>query len=437
MSGVVSDLLLIESLNLSSLTNSYHKFFLSLLPSTFILAALFEYFDRLEPFLLLKRALISILILTTIVGIYHVSIKYSMDAADVMLGKSKESNILLMDMLSGNKRRSDMNYDKGKNANFFKDKNYFAGTLQFLKYHMFKTYVNDGFTISVYFISKLCLGILRIIYSLVYYLGIGLIGIPCLLYLFPSMGNVLRGGIIGYLWCLITPHVLVFILTLIGSEINRGYLKGEIIGASMTGTALLFLMTVFIAFVPLVSMMILAGSGVSAAGGIIASMGANYVFRQGLNSSMKLLMGGPQGGLVGKALGGALKTGSVMLGSGSNAFSSFRGGGKNSLGPKSGLQSEAPVYRGPNAQQISHHMQNLSKDLNIPMSYKGAEQTTAPKFKLNTSQHHQGSNNGTIQKHSGQYRKTENSLHANRSHRSSKQSNNSRARDIREPKRRK
>jgi hypothetical protein len=43
VSGVVSDLLLIESLNLSSLTNSYHKFFLSLLPSTFILAALFEF----------------------------------------------------------------------------------------------------------------------------------------------------------------------------------------------------------------------------------------------------------------------------------------------------------------------------------------------------------------------------------------------------------
>ena len=84
-----------------------------------------------------------------------------------------------------------------KEKDFFKERNAFTGALAFLKYHLFDSFVNDGFTITIYFITKLCFLILKVVYSLVYYLGYGLIGIPCLIYLFPSMGNVLRGAILS------------------------------------------------------------------------------------------------------------------------------------------------------------------------------------------------------------------------------------------------
>ena len=293
MNSVMKDLLLIQSFDLSQLIEEYRLFFLGLLPSIFILAILVEYLDRLEPFVLVKRAFISILILSSVTAFYHQSIETSMEVADEILASQKQGNILLMDMFDGINHWDKVKYeDKGKD--FFKDKNKLWGTLAFLKYHLFDSFVNDGFTVAIYFISKICFLIIKVVYSLVYYLGYGLIGIPCLIYLFPSMGNVLRGAILSFIWCLIVPHILVFIISMIGTEINKGYISGQIIGGSMMGTALLFILTLFIAFTPLIGAMILTGAGISSAGGIIASIGANYVMnlpKNAFNSAATVFTG--------------------------------------------------------------------------------------------------------------------------------------------------
>ncbi len=167
-----------------------------------------EYFDRMNVFGLVKRAFVAVLILTTVTSIYKVSIDYSIDAANEKLESQKRGNILLLDMFDAAKHVGKLQSDK-KGQPFYKDRNILFGTLAFLKYHMFDKFVNDGFTITVFFISKICFVILKVVYSLVYYLGYGLIGIPVIIYMFPTMGNVLRGGIISYLWCLVVPHVLV------------------------------------------------------------------------------------------------------------------------------------------------------------------------------------------------------------------------------------
>ena len=283
MENVIKDILLIQSLNLDKLIEDYRVFFLSIIPSMFVLAALLEYFDRMDTFSLVKRAVVSILILSTVTSFYKATIDASMEAANEKLGDQKHSNILLMDMFGALTSWDSFNSGKSEH-NFNKDNNYFYGALNFLKYHLFDRFINDGFTIVVYFICKICFVILKVVYSLVYYLGFGLIGIPCLVYLFPTMGNVLRGAILSYVWCLVVPHVLVFILSLIGSEINKGYVTGNIIGGSAIGTALLFVMSLFLAFTPLITAMILNGSGISQAGGIIATMGANFVMNLPRNS---------------------------------------------------------------------------------------------------------------------------------------------------------
>ena len=204
--------------------------------------------------------------------------------------------------------------DDTRKTNFFKGNGYLSGGLKFLKYHFFDSFVNDGFTIGVYFFSQLCFLLIKVIYSLVYYLGYGLIGIPILIYLFPTMGNVLRGSIISYLWCLIVPHVLVFVLSMIGSEINRGYESAQIIGGSISGTALLFLLTLFIAFTPFISMMLINGSGVAQAGGLISLVGGNFIRSlpmSGVNSGASFMTGGGLGP-KGKVALGFLSAGSTM-----------------------------------------------------------------------------------------------------------------------------
>ncbi len=275
MNSILKDLLLIQSMDLNGLIDQYRSFFIALLPSVFILAIIVEYLDRLEPFFLVKRAFISILILCSVSTFYYKSIDSSFGVADEFLKTQRQGNILLMDMFDTDRHWSRL--EKQEKRDFYKDKSILSGTWAFLKYHLFDSFINDNFTIIVYFISKLCFIILKVVYSLVYYLGYGLIGIPCLIYMFPSMGNILRGSILSFIWCLITPHILVFIISLIGSEINKGYVSGQIIGGSLSGTALLFIMSLFIALTPFIGVMILTGAGISSAGGIIAAMGANHV----------------------------------------------------------------------------------------------------------------------------------------------------------------
>ena len=297
MENTISDLLLIKSFNLDKLIEDYRLFFLSIIPSVFVLACLVEYFDRMNVFDLVKRVFIAILILTSVTSFYKISIDYSIEAANQQLESQKGKNILLMDMFSAVTSWKYID-DEKKKGKFYEKKNVFWGTLSFLKYHLFSSFINDGFTLTIFFISKICFIILKVVYSLVYYLGYGLIGIPVIIYMFPTMGNVLRGGIISYLWCLTVPHVLVFVLSMIGSEINSGYQNGQIIGGSLAGTALLFVLTLFIAFTPLVTAMILNGSGVAQAGGVIATIGANAIMnlpKTVMNNGARLLTGGKMG----------------------------------------------------------------------------------------------------------------------------------------------
>ena len=272
----VKDLLLIGSFELDGLIEDYRIFIISLLPSLFIIAVLIEYLDRLEPFTLIKRAFISIFILVSVPLFYHQAIDYSMRSADEVLASQKQGNALLMDMMMGKIHLSALEKQNEQQKSYAKEKG-IQRIFGFLKYHLFVGEVNDIFVTLVIFITKICFLILKVVYSLVYYLGYGLIGIPCLLYLFPTMGNVLRGAILSFIWCLIVPHILVFMLSLIGSEINKAYASGEIIGGTLTGTALLFVLSLFMAFTPLIASMLLSGSGTAQAGGVIAAMGANSV----------------------------------------------------------------------------------------------------------------------------------------------------------------
>ena len=358
--GVGSYLLLIDSFGLDQLIGDYHQFFLSLLPFVFMLAVLIEYFDRCEPFSLLKRAAISILILTSVGNFYKTSIISSIETADTVLNQQKGSNLLLMNLLDGTKSFGGLKVQR-KGKQFYKDNDILGGTIAFFKHHIFDSFVNDGFTISIFFIIKLCLLILKVVYSLVYYLGFGLIGIPCLIFLFPSMGNVLRGAILSFLWCLVVPHILVFILSMIGSEINKGYVAGQIIGGSMMGTSLLFILALFTAFSPLIGAMILNGSGISQAGGIIGTIGANYVLnfpRNTINQGAALLTTGRLGPKTALAFAGARQ--GYRLAKGAVNLISRKGG-----------NNDQSVHRGSSGSQTSKNSSRHNGDRGNHFSNNG------------------------------------------------------------------
>ena len=179
------------------------------------------------------------------------------------------------------------------------------------------------------------------------------------------MGNVLRGAILSFIWCLIVPHILVFIISMIGTEINKGYISGQIIGGSMMGTALLFILTLFIAFTPLIGAMILTGAGISSAGGIIASMGANYVMnlpKNAFNSAATVFTGGtlgPKMKLASATVGGSYKLASKAKGSIASKFqeSSI----KKNKNMDVGKQSRNETIK--DAQHISEFFKGVQKSI--------------------------------------------------------------------------
>ena len=272
---MIGDFLLIDSIDIGDLTDRYRLFFAGLLPGVFMAALIAEHFTGMDPAGLLKRAILSVLLLSSVGTFYHQGVRASMDAADGMLRSEMAGNPLLGDMLSGN-IRSSVAAPSAAGKKFFAE-GYLKGTMDFLRYHLFKRPVNDLFTTTVAFVTGVCLVVLKIVYSLVYWLGLALFGLPCLIHLFPGMGKVLRGALTSWLWCLALPHVLVVVLTVLCDRIGHGYAAGEVIGGSIAGTALLFVMALMIAFVPLITTFILTGGGVSHAGGVVATMGANLV----------------------------------------------------------------------------------------------------------------------------------------------------------------
>lgn len=343
MNTHIKDLLLIENLGIGELIETYREFFLAMIPGFFVIAAIVEYFDRLEPLSLMRRVLIAILILTSITHIYEKSIMASIDAANTIVESQKFKNVLLMDFFD----YSFYTPSDPSISDFSKDEGALSGALSFLKYHLFSKRINDLFTLGIYFFNSFCFIILKIVYSLVYYLGYALIGIPCLIYIFPTMGNVLRGAILSYLWCLAMPHVLAIIISIIGVVINNGYQSGNIIGSSLWGTALLCAFSLCVVFSTLITVMILNGSGVAQAGGILAAMGANIAVsipKHSVNSLAAVVTGGPLGAKTMAAVKGASFVANSVgkmnpfksKGSDFNSANYYMGGGSSSSFKTSG-----------------------------------------------------------------------------------------------------
>jgi len=109
---------------------------------------------------------------------------------------------------------------------------------------------------------------------------------------------------------------------MIGSEINTGYQAGQVIGGSASGTVLLFIMTLFIAFTPFITMMLINGSGIAQAGGVIALLGGNLI-KSLPSTAIKTGATIATGGVLGPKMAlatGALKLGAGATGKGFNAF---------------------------------------------------------------------------------------------------------------------
>jgi hypothetical protein len=218
-------------------------------------------------------------------------------------------------------------------------------------------------------------------------------------------------------------------------------------------------LTLFIAFTPLIGAMILNGSGISQAGGIIASIGANYVMnlpKNTVNNAAMLATGGPLGPKAmfakGLAKGGYQFAKKAKIPS----FNKFSSNGPNSHQTSRHPERAKPAGLGhthikghipPNVNDSDYvTLKNSNKSSGVDFISAPTRKNPAYKSKqvhqigstqtTNQQSNKRSENNGTVQKHGKVHRSPQKTSHIHRSNKRTNSRPHSSHRNINQPSRR-
>ena len=145
--------------------------------------------------------------------------------------------------------------------------------------------LNDLLATAYYLMAKVFTWLLKLIYSTVYHLTYVFSGITALLYFFGWTKSSLKGTIQSTLWCMIMPFVVVSILALVGNSVDNFAVQGKLAIESIDTILWLFGITLLLLLTPLITLGMVRGDGIAAAG---AQMGSQMV-----SSGMKVGMALP------------------------------------------------------------------------------------------------------------------------------------------------
>jgi type IV secretory pathway TrbL component len=134
--------------------------------------------------------------------------------------------------------------------------------------------VSDPIVLIIFLLSYIAFFLLTQLYSLVYHLGIVLIGVCAILSIFPITSKSLIGAIKTSLWCILMPFVVAIVLCLIGD--SDAFLKtysGGIV-QNLESLIQLLIMTVILLMTPMITSKIMSDSGVASVAENIGQMAA-------------------------------------------------------------------------------------------------------------------------------------------------------------------
>jgi hypothetical protein len=134
--------------------------------------------------------------------------------------------------------------------------------------------VTDPIVLIIFLLSYIAFFLLTQLYSLVYHLGIVLIGVCALLSIFPMTARSLLGAIKTSLWCILMPFVVAIVLCLIGD--SDAFLKSYTGGIVQNLESLiqLLIMTIILLMTPMITSKIMSDSGVATVAENIGQMAA-------------------------------------------------------------------------------------------------------------------------------------------------------------------
>jgi hypothetical protein len=253
MQNLLEDMLLLQERGIVLLAKEMGEVAFQFVLPCFSISLVMEYFGKWEFFDVVKKLLIILAFMGVFQGLHQKAVEISFDVANKTLKKVSPRNIFVRKWYE-NKLKT-------------KEKENWSWIEKFAIPNL-----NDLLATAFFLLAKVFIWVLKLIYSTVYHFTYVFAGISALLYFFPSTNRSLMGTLHSSLWCILMPFVIVGILALIGNSIDEKALNGELALSNIENILWLFGITLILLLSPLITMVLINGSGISSAGATMGTM---------------------------------------------------------------------------------------------------------------------------------------------------------------------
>ncbi|MDO9183798.1 MAG: hypothetical protein Q7U04_15390 [Bacteriovorax sp.] len=244
--GVIRSMLLLEEPNISGLRlgiESYAKVFLSV---AFVGALTWEFLTDMKFMAVVKNLVLALVFMGCFYEFHTKAVDLSFTASEELLREVSPHNIFLRKWTEVKVKTTD-----NSSSNFIEK--------------IAIPNLNDLLGTALFLMSKVCILILKLIYTTVYYFTFIFAPITAVLSFLPVSKHSMAGTITSSLWCILLPFVLVVFLALVGNSVQMPAENGNLSVSSMDQLIWIFGITLLMLLAPSFTFSLIKGSVASTA----------------------------------------------------------------------------------------------------------------------------------------------------------------------------
>jgi hypothetical protein len=255
--SVLKSMLLLDEPNISGLRLGIENYSKAFILVSFTGALVWEFFNEMKFMGVVKNLVLALVFMGFFYQFHTEAVDLSFKASEALLREVSPRNIFLRSW-------SEVKVKTTETSNSFVDK-------------FIVPNLNDLLGTALFLLSKVCVWILKLIYTTVYHFTYLFAPITAVLSFFPVSKGSMSGTITSSLWCILLPLVLVVFLALVGNAVQIPAQHGELAISSMDHLIWIFGITLLMLLAPSFTFSLIKGSVASTADAIglkMTGMGA-------------------------------------------------------------------------------------------------------------------------------------------------------------------
>jgi hypothetical protein len=255
--GIIKSMLLLDEPNLSGLRHGIENSAKAFLAVSFIGALSWEFLTEMKFMGVVKNLVLALVFMGCFYEFHTKAVDLSFKASEELLREVSPRNIFLRKWAEVKVKTSETT-DGSSKFNFIE------------KFAI--PNLNDLLGTALFLLSKICILILKLIYTTVYHFTYIFAPITAILSFIPTSKNSMAGTVTSSLWCILLPFVLVVFLAMVGNSIQIPAENGQLAISSMDQLIWIFGITLLMLLVPSFTFMLIKGSVASTADAIGVKM---------------------------------------------------------------------------------------------------------------------------------------------------------------------